>query len=66
MSHRCNSSMLPCWKLGQFAMPEGYENENENENWLGLVNNCIYYACQTCEICQVLPYSVDFKSPREL
>ena len=30
------------------------------ENWLGLVNNSIYYAHQTCEIYQVLPYSVDF------
>ena len=28
------------------------------ENWLGLVNSYIYYAWQTCEICQVLPYSV--------
>ena len=33
------------------------------ENWLGLVDSCIYYACQTCEIYQVLPYSVDFKAP---
>ena len=33
------------------------------ENWLGLVNICIYYACQTHEIYQVLPYSVDFKAP---
>ena len=33
------------------------------ENWLGLVNSCVYYACQTCEIYHVLPYSVDFKAP---
>ena len=36
------------------------------ENWLGLVNSCIYYICQICEIYQVLPYSVDFKAPEEL
>ena len=35
------------------------------ENWLGLVNSCIYYAHQTHEIYQVQPYSVDFKAPRE-
>ena len=33
------------------------------ENWLGFVNSCIYYACQTHEIYQVLPYSLDFKAP---
>ena len=33
------------------------------ENWLGLVNSCIYFDCQTYEIYQVLPYSVDFKAP---
>ena len=33
------------------------------ENWLDLVNSCVYYAC---EIYQVPPYSVDFKAPREL
>ena len=33
------------------------------ENWLGLVKSCIYYAHQTCEIYQILPYSVDFKLP---
>ena len=37
-------------KLGQFAMDETCEN------WLGLVNNCVYYAHKTCEIYQVLPY----------
>ena len=36
------------------------------ENWLGVVNNYIYYACQTSKIYQVLPYSVDFKVHREL
>ena len=36
------------------------------ENWLGLVNSCIYCAHQTRKIYQVLPYSVDFKTPREL
>ena len=35
------------------------------ENWLGLVNSCIYYALQTQEIYEVLPYSVDFKAPVE-
>ena len=32
------------------------------ENWLSLVNICIYSACQTHEIYQVVPYSVDFKA----
>ena len=36
------------------------------ENGFGPVNNCFFYACQTPEIDQVLPYSVDFKAPREL
>ena len=36
------------------------------ENWLGLVNSCIYYARQTRDIYHVLPYSVDFKAPEEL
>ena len=36
------------------------------ENWLGLVNSYIFYVNQTCEIYQVLPYSVDFKAPWEL
>ena len=36
------------------------------ENWLSIVNRCIYHAYQTHEIYQVLPYSVDFKAPREL
>ena len=36
------------------------------ENWLDLVNSCIYYAHQTHKIYQVQPYSVDFKAPREL
>ena len=33
------------------------------EYWLGFIDCCIYYARQTCEIYQLLPYSVDFKSP---
>ena len=36
------------------------------ENWLGLVNSCVYYARQTREICQELPYSVDLKAPGSL
>ena len=28
------------------------------------VNSCVYYACQSCEIHQVLPYLVDCKAPR--
>ena len=36
------------------------------ENWLSLVNNCVYYAHQTHVIYQLLPYSVDFKAPWEL
>ena len=36
------------------------------ENWLGIVNSCIYYASQTREIYQVLPYSVNFRAPGEL
>ena len=30
------------------------------ENWLGLVNSCLYYVHQTYEIYQALPYSVDW------
>ena len=41
-------------------MPETYEN------WFDIVNSCIYYIHQTHEIYQVLPYSVDFKTPGEL
>ena len=36
------------------------------ENWLGLVNNCVYYDRQAREIYQVLPYLVDFTSPGAL
>ena len=36
------------------------------EKWLDLVIICIYYAPQTREIGQVLPYSLDFKAPGEL
>ena len=32
------------------------------ENWLGLVNSYIYYAHETHEVSQVLPYSVDFRA----
>ena len=35
------------------------------EKWLSLVRSYICYAHQTCEIYQVLPYSVDFKVPQE-
>ena len=31
------------------------------ENWLSLANSCVYYARQTREIHQELPYLVDFK-----
>ena len=47
-------------KMWQFAMPEICEN------WLGLVNSCVYYAHQTREIHQVLPFSVDFKALRDI
>ena len=30
------------------------------ENWLSLVNICFYYARQTNDIYQALPYAVDF------
>ena len=40
-------------------MPETYEK------LLGLVNSFVYYAWQTREIYQVLPYSVDFKAHGE-
>ena len=36
------------------------------ENCIGLVNNCVYYARQTREIYQVLPYSMNLKAPVEL
>ena len=63
--HKADTPIKQCihpqsWKLGRFAMPETCEN------WLGLVNSCVYYARQTCEIFQVLRYAVDFKAPREL
>ena len=35
------------------------------ENWFGLINSCIYYAHQTREIYQALPYSSDFKAHRK-
>ena len=40
--------LTQCKKLGQFAMSKTCKN------WLGLVNSCIYYACQTHEIYHVL------------
>ena len=39
---------VPVLKIGQFAMPETCEN------WLGLVNSCVYNSRQTREIYQVL------------
>ena len=36
------------------------------ENWLCLVNSCVYFAQQTREIYQVQSYSLDFKAPEEL
>ena len=34
-------------------------------NLTGLVDSCVYYAFQTREIYQVLPYSMNFKAPGE-
>ena len=47
-------------KFNQFAVSETCEN------WLDLINSCIYYARQTRGIYQVLPYAVNFKTPGEL
>ena len=44
--------------LGWFAIPETCE--------IIASNSCFYYAHQTHEIYQILPYSVDFKAPKEL
>ena len=33
------------------------------ENWLSLVNSCVYFAHQARENYQVLSYLVDFKAP---
>ena len=49
-----------CWKLGQFAMPDTFEN------WLGLVNSWFYRVHHTREIYQALPNLVDFKAPMGL
>ena len=38
----------------------------QHENWLCLGNSCIYYACHTRDIYQVLPYSVDYKARQYL
>ena len=35
------------------------------ENWLGLINSCIYYDGHIHEMYQVQPYSIDCKAPRE-
>ena len=37
-------------KFEQITMPE------PSENWLGLVNSCVYYTHQTRKINSVLPY----------
>ena len=50
-------SLSRCFKLGQFAMPKTCEK------WFGHVNSYVYCACQTHEIYQVLPYSMEFKAP---
>ena len=47
-------------KLGQFSMPRACEK------CLGVINSCVSYSRQTPEIYQVLPYSMDFKTPGEL
>ena len=57
MLTKVNDAIWKCYKLGQFAMFDSWEN------WLGLVNSYIYYARKTQEIYLVLPYSVDFKAP---
>ena len=36
------------------------------ENWLSLVNSCVYLSHRTRDISQVLPYSVHSKAPGEL
>ena len=41
-----DNTLSKCYKLGQFAMP------GTCENWLCLVNSCIYYAHQTLDIYQ--------------
>ena len=62
MKHRLPSKMAAggnpsdVIRKGLFDMPETCEN------WPGLVNSHIYYAHQTHEIYQVLPYSTDFKA----
>ena len=33
------------------------------ENWLNVVKSCIYFARQTHEIFQVMPYFIDFTIP---
>ena len=53
----CMNTVL---KWGQSAMPQTCEN------LLGPVNSYVCYDNHAREIYQVLPYSVDFKAPREL
>ena len=43
-------------KFEKFVIPQTCEN------WLGLVNSCIYYVHQTHEIFELLPYLLDFKA----
>ena len=35
------------------------------ENWFSCMNSCVYYTCQTSEIYQELPYSVNFEAPED-
>ena len=46
-------------KLRQFAMPETCEN------WLVLVNSCVYYARHTRETYQALAWFSGFQSSRD-
>ena len=58
------SALKPADGLGNTVMTKF--RSHIRHNWFRLVNSCIYYACQTNEVYQVLPYSVDFKALREL
>ena len=57
MDNKTLWSKRQCWKLRQFAKSETCKK------WLFLVNRCVCDARQTRGIYQVLPYSVDFKTP---
>ena len=48
------------WVLGGYSILHSLSGRSN------LVNSCVYYVCQTSEIFQVLPYSVNFKAPKEL